>query len=105
MNPTISSAKEVLERSILHNLTSGSMTFGLYDTYSHLSAVTLPPIITRDIAGALCRDLRDRGMVEFRRGLWTEDGEPFGAGYGITPRGLRYRCALDEIYGVPHGQA
>lgn len=92
-------AKEIFERCILHGLSAGSSVFGVYDTYYHLGTLAYPPYITIEMARALCRDLTDRGMAEYRRGLWDEDGIPAGAGYGITPRGLRYRCALDEIYG------
>lgn len=50
--------------------------------------------ISRDMARAICRSLRTRGYAEFKRGLWTEDGEPAGAGYTITKAGRKY---LDEL--------
>lgn len=50
----------------------------------------------RETTRAVCRDLTDRGMAHFMRGLFTDDGYPAGAGYGITRRGLRYLAALDE---------
>lgn len=35
-----------------------------------------------------CRYLAKRGLAEYHRALWTEDGEPAGAGYCITKDGL-----------------
>jgi hypothetical protein len=31
-----------------------------------------------------CRSLKRKGMAEFCRGCWTEDGEPAGSGYAAT---------------------
>jgi len=39
--------------------------------------------ITRDMASAICKSLRDRGYLTYERGLWTEGGEPAGSGYAI----------------------
>ncbi len=33
------------------------------------------------------RALARKGLAEYHRGLWTEDGEPAGAGYCITHAG------------------
>lgn len=46
--------------------------------------------INKDMARAICRSLTDRGYCFYMRGLWTEDGEPAGAGYGITDKGAEY---------------
>ena len=34
-----------------------------------------------------CRALTRKGLAEFHRGLWTEDGEPAGSGYCCTEAG------------------
>lgn len=34
-----------------------------------------------------CRSLARKGLTEYKRALWTEDGEPAGAGYGPTRAG------------------
>lgn len=34
-----------------------------------------------------CRFLTRKGLLAFGRGLWTEDGEPIGSGYGATKIG------------------
>lgn len=34
------------------------------------------------------RALARKGLAEYFRGLWTEDGEPAGAGYCITAAGV-----------------
>lgn len=45
---------------------------------------------SRDIARAICRDLRDEGMAVYGRGLMDEDGDVRGAGYAITDKGRSY---------------
>lgn len=34
-----------------------------------------------------CRSLRRKRLAEYWRGLWTEHGDPAGAGYGATAKG------------------
>jgi hypothetical protein len=34
-----------------------------------------------------CRYLARKGLAQYGRGLWTEDGEPFGSGYAATAAG------------------
>ena len=50
--------------------------------------------ITHEMARAICRSLTDRGHCFYTRGLWSEDGMPGGAGYGITNKGAAYLEAL-----------
>lgn len=45
--------------------------------------------LSRDDVRSACRALRAKGLAEFMRGLWSEDGEPAGSGYGITEEGQR----------------
>jgi hypothetical protein len=35
----------------------------------------------------ICRHLARKGLLQFCRALWTEDGEPRGSGYGLTDAG------------------
>lgn len=37
-----------------------------------------------------CRSLARKGLAEYHKGLWTEDGEPAGAGYCISKVGIAY---------------
>lgn len=46
--------------------------------------------ITKDMAGAICRNLRNRGYVTFERGLFDDSGYPAGSGYAITKAGREY---------------
>lgn len=46
--------------------------------------------ITKGMARAICRSLTDRGYAFYTRGLWSDDGIPAGAGYGITEKGAQY---------------
>jgi hypothetical protein len=46
-----------------------------------------------------CRSLRRKGLSEFHRGCWTEDGEPYGSGYAATKAGNERASAklVDKI--------
>lgn len=45
---------------------------------------------SREVARAICRDLRDEGLAIYGRGLMNEDGDMCGAGYAITSKGRAY---------------
>ena len=42
------------------------------------------------------RALARKGLAEYSRGLWTEDGEPAGAGYCLTDEGIAAARILSE---------
>lgn len=42
-----------------------------------------------------CRFLTRKGLAQFGRGLWSEDGEPFGSGYAATKAGAELIAAND----------
>lgn len=48
------------------------------------------PILVRRTVRSLAR----KGLASFHKGLWTDDGEPAGAGYTLTPQG---RALADEM--------
>ena len=43
-----------------------------------------------------CRSLKRKGLTEFRAGLWNDDGEPVGSGYGATKAGAEYFAQSKE---------
>lgn len=45
--------------------------------------------LDRKLVRRACRSLTRRGYARFASGLWTEDGEPAGSGYGATRDGLK----------------
>jgi hypothetical protein len=57
------------------------------EVYWPFSALTYRTKLTRAQVRLACRSLRRKGLAEFRAGLWTEDGEPAGAGYSATTLG------------------
>lgn len=40
--------------------------------------------VPREVARGVLRNMRDKGMVRHMTGLWSDDGEPRGAGYALT---------------------
>lgn len=49
--------------------------------FNHLAEQTG---LSRDEAATAARSLRERGIAECYTGLWTDDGEPYGSGYGFS---------------------
>lgn len=60
--------------------------------YAHFSYVMEHTGFPRPVVRRICRHLARIGLAEYSRGLWSEDGTPAGAGYGITKAG---RAALE----------
>lgn len=56
----------------------------------HFSVIMRETGISRDYARAACRSLTDRGLLQYRTGLFTDDGMTAGAGYGLTDDGIAY---------------
>ncbi len=79
------------ERRVLRSL--GDLPEGHYSPFA--------PIcdewgLDRKAVRRACRSLARRGLTEFRAGLWNEDGETAGAGYGLTPAGKEILAALSQ---------
>jgi hypothetical protein len=73
--------------------------------------VPFAPLMTyaradRKTVRRICRYLARRGLAEYHRALWTEDGEPAGAGYCITKAGIEKLQAIYAscVCGAPDGQ-
>jgi hypothetical protein len=49
--------------------------------------------LTRPEVRSACRSLAQKGLARFASGLWTEDYEPAGSGYGLTYEGAKYASA------------
>lgn len=43
--------------------------------------------LPRERVRFICRHLTRKGLLQFCRALWTDDGEPRGAGYGLSDAG------------------
>lgn len=55
--------------------------------YVYTKAIARNLNIPIDWARTALRSLREKGLVEYRRGLMNEDGEVAGSGYGLTQEG------------------
>lgn len=84
-----------LERAVLCALPGQERhpNFG-FDYFSCLQVIADDAGVDKDAARFACRRLRDKGLALFQAGLFTEDGEPAGAGYALTDAG---RAALAEM--------
>lgn len=90
---TIPEAMKTLDRAILQYMEE--MSPDCYDMCAFPLSAFVGEHITKDLAGAICRNLRNRGLVTFERGLFTDDGEVAGSGYAITKAGREY---LETLY-------
>jgi len=78
---------------VLAFLCTGGYDFGCFPFAPIMKATGLDrPTVRRT-----CRLLKRKGLAEFHRGLWTDDGEMAGAGYSASPAG---RQALDQNGGA-----
>lgn len=49
--------------------------------------------LTHNQVRRCCRSLKRKGLAEYGRGLWTEDGEVAGSGYACTKAGAEALAA------------
>jgi len=81
------------ERKALEALTDagGSDDYGYLSFKGIASRSGLEPRVVRRTVRALAR----KGLAEYGKGLWTDDGELAGAGYCATKAGIKARTAGD----------
>jgi len=78
------------ERKVLAVLVvCGDDSWGGY-CYFNFRALTGPTKLNRREVRLACRSLKRKGLAEFRRGLWSEDGEPAGSGYCASKAGVDF---------------
>lgn len=94
---SIIEARRAMDRAILADMNNLCVTYERFETFHSLRSLGHKTFLSRDMTRAICRDLTDRGFAQYARGLFNEDGVPAGSGYGITPRGLAYLTALEEV--------
>lgn len=82
-------ARRFMDRYVLQAMVDGATGYGMHEVYFPIRRFT-NDWFSSEVVRGLLRDLADRGYCRFRRGLFNEDGEVAGAGYGITERGLAY---------------
>ena len=71
------------ETQVLAFLATGNEDFGGYCFAPIVDHTKLDRAKVR----RACRGLKRKGLAEFHRGMWTEDGEPYGSGYSATKEG------------------
>lgn len=65
---------------------------GAYDTYAgggfcSFNFLSSETGFDRKQVRRACRSLKRKGLSEFGKGLWNDDGEPAGSGYSATRQG------------------
>lgn len=90
-------ARQFMDRYVLSVMAGGQGSFEATEYFRPLAAFERN-WFSRDMARAFLRDLTDRGLAQYSRGLWTEDGEPAGSGYAITNAGLALLDKLGRVY-------
>lgn len=87
--PTLEDAERALRLHVLSTMDASSSADLSDWTAFHLS-VFVAPGCSKEMARAVCRDLRVLGHVQYHRALWSEDGEAAGSGYALTPDGRNF---------------
>jgi len=72
------------EAKVLAHLAAVAGDFGCFPFRPLMQRTRLKRAEVRRV----CRSLARKGLAEFHRGLWNEDGEPVGSGYGATELGV-----------------
>lgn len=77
------------ERKVLRAL------HGAWNEYEDFCFLSFRPIcrrtkLNRQVVRRCCRALKRKGLAQFERALWTEDGELAGSGYGCTKQGAAF---------------
>lgn len=80
---------DAAERKVLALLASAGSDFNVMP----FSNITRWTRLNRRTVRRCCRALARKGLAEFHRGCWTEDGAPAGSGYAATEAG---HAAADE---------
>lgn len=73
-------------------ITAWNSTSEDFDTLNFKDVASLSNIPLHNVRRAV-RGLARKGLTEYARFTWTDDGEAYGAGYRITPLG---RAALRD---------
>lgn len=84
----IKSATDAIEKRVLAAMSWGVGGYDPEECAHHFCGIMDSTGLSRDYVRAACRALVDRGLARYQVGLFTEDGEVAGAGYGITKAGL-----------------
>lgn len=71
-------------------------SFGPTETFYGFRFIQRETGIPAHIVPGLLRHMTDKGLCRFQRGLFSEDGEVAGSGYGLTAKG--YQLAR-EMFG------
>lgn len=73
------------ERKVLRFLVRGRDYYCDYDfLYFSFRPIARSTKLKREDVRRACRSLARKGLTQYCRGLWSEDGVPGGAGYSAT---------------------
>jgi hypothetical protein len=63
------------------------------DMCSHFKPIVNHTGLDRRVVRLACRSLARKGLAQYAKGLWTDDGELAGAGYGPTKAGMEFHVS------------
>lgn len=87
------------EHAVLAKLADASDEYGGGCYFLPFAPIERATGLDRKTVRRACRSLTRKGLAQFARGLWTDEGEMAGAGYGCTEAGLEARAALVAALG------
>jgi hypothetical protein len=75
-----------IERGVLERLVEGWECDHNF-CYSNFNGLCTELALERKLVRRACRSLARKGLAEYGRGLWKDDGGPAGSGYCATQAG------------------
>ena len=75
------------ERAVLAVLADDNHLYFSFDGIGECLSMDHEITLTRKEIRRACRSLARKGLAEYSRGLWNDDGVPAGSGYGATKMG------------------
>lgn len=101
---TIDAAAGFLEHWILATIVERTpATYDPGQFFFGLNNFTDPGVFDRESVRGFLKDMRNRGLLVYGKGLMDEDGNPAGSGYTITPAGIERLKALGKRFFSPEG--
>ena len=76
-----------LEGMVLYAFSTADHPHGETNTYYSFHYLAKETGLPECMVRCICRELTDRGLLQFSKGLWSEDGRLAGAGYALTAKG------------------
>ena len=93
------------EQAVLTSLRAGYNDYDeVVEFYYHFSGITEETELELRLVRRACRSLAKKGLAEFKRGLFDDEGKVAGSGYGCTKAGADWLAGVEAAQQVSKDQ-